>query len=302
MNLRCSSIFPTPSLLTAAIVAVSSFAGAQKPPEGLMKRDPSTTGQTDVASETFAAAAERAAQEAENKDTTEAKISAGGLGTAGNTRAIAATTAGDFRLRRADNQVSATIAINYARTAPDGDAPMDTTVDNQQGRVRYDRFLTKRLAAFLAVSARRDRFQQLNLRLNIDPGVAYYVIDDPGQQLWGELGYDLQFDVRRQEALDAAAAEGTDIDKTEVRHSARVFVGYDNSLTEAVTLKTGIEYLQSVQETKNWRLNWDIGISSKIGGDFSLATTHSIKYDNNPLPEVGETDMVTSISLVYQLL
>jgi putative salt-induced outer membrane protein YdiY len=33
-----------------------------------------------------------------------------------------------------------------------------------------------------------------------------------------------------------------------------------------------------------------------------MATTFSVKYDNNPLPEIEKTDIVTAINLVYGLL
>jgi len=279
---------------------VSSAAHAQDDPApGLMKQDAATTGNTQLANETYAAA-QRDAEDA--KDTLEAKIAAGGLAATGNSRSLAATASGDFRIRRAANQFSAAAAVNYARAAADRDSSVETTVQNEQGRVRYDRFLTDRLALFLALSARHDRFQGLDLRLNLDPGVAYYVIDEKAHQLWGELGYDLQYDVRNDDALAVAAAAGDPQEETETRHSARAFVGYDNKLNEAVTFKTGLEYLQGLDSTENWRLNWDAALTSQIAGNFSLSTTFSLKYDHNPLPEVETLDTVTAISLVYQLL
>jgi putative salt-induced outer membrane protein YdiY len=69
-----------------------------------------------------------------------------------------------------------------------------------------------------------------------------------------------------------------------------------------VTLDTGLEYLQALSQTENWRLNWMVGLNSQIGGDFSIALTFNLKYDNNPLPGVKNTDAVTAVSLVYSLL
>ena len=53
---------------------------------------------------------------AEAKDATELEISAGGLASAGNSRSIAATSAGKFRWRRRSDQVGAGIAANYAES------------------------------------------------------------------------------------------------------------------------------------------------------------------------------------------
>ncbi len=291
-----------PSFLALGAFSVAVFAGQSataQTPDGLMKQDAATTGSVDVASTGFEAPV---ADDAEAKDTTEADISAGGLLTTGNTRSLAATTAGKFRLRRQDNQFSAAAAVNYSRSAPDADTDVETTVENYQGKLRYDRFVAGNFAVFLALSARRDRFQGLDLRLNLDPGVAYYFVDEKQQQLWAELGYDLQYDVRRDENIAAAALDGTDLEKTETRHNARGFAGYSNQINEEVTFSTGIEYLKDVQTSENWRLNWDAALNSSIGSGFSVATTFSLRFDNNPLPAVVKTDTVTAVSLVYKLL
>src|SRR5690606_17937472 len=91
----------------------------------------------------------------------------------------------------------------------------------------------------------RDRFQGLDMRLNIDPGLAYYFIDQKAQAFWAELGYDLQYDVRRDEAREDPDT-GAIADKTQTRHNGRAFVGYDNQLNKAVTFNTGVEYLQGL--------------------------------------------------------
>lgn len=263
-----------------------------------MQHDAASSGNTDVAGEGFAAPA---VPEDEKKNTTELEIAAGGLFASGNSKNLAATSSGKFKLRREANQFTSAAAVNYARAAPDNDSPMETTVENYQGKVRYDRFLGAGVAAFLSVTGRRDRFQGLDLRLNVDPGIAYYFIDEKGHQLWSELGYDLQYDVRRDENLAEARANGEDQDKTEVRHHGRAFVGYDNSLNDKVSFNTGVEYLQGIVETENWRLNWDIGLTSTVSESFSIATTFMLKYDNNPLAGVETTDTMTAINLVYSL-
>ena len=263
--------FPFVAPLSVLGLVIALPARAQSP-EGLMKQDSATSGSTDVATSGFEAPTEKPEEE---KDTTELEVSAGGLFTSGNSRSVAATTSSKLRLRRDVNQLSAALAANYSRAAATPDADMETTVENLQGKLRYDRFVSERVAVFLALSGRHDRFQGLDLRLNLDPGVAYYFIDQKKQQLWTELGYDLQYDVRRDENIEAAAADGETIDKTEVRHSGRLFVGYENKVSEAVSFTTGIEYLQDVQTTENWRLNYDAGLTSSIGKGFSVATTFS---------------------------
>lgn len=291
-------LLTTFTLITAA-GAWSSAARADELPTGLVNQDPASAGATDVGGGGFG----EATKPDEDKDATQAEISAGALVTSGNSRQMALTSAGKFRLRRSAHQFSTQAAGNLARAAAPGtDAGMETTVENLQGRVRYDYFFSSAFSGFLGVVGRRDRFQGLNLRLNVDPGVAYYAIDEAQQQFWFELGYDLQHDIRRDEALAVALADGEVLAKTETRHSGRAFIGYENKLNERVTGSTGLEYLQSVQDSSKWRMNWDAAITSNIAGKFSTAITFSLRYDHEPLPGIQKTDILTSFNLVYGLL
>lgn len=301
-----------PKIIGCALLALaflSSIASAQTPASGIMKHDAATSGSTEVAGTTFESSA--VPDQAKQNDATEAKVLAGGMTASGNSRSIAATGSLQSRIRRGSDQGTAAAAVNYGRSPSDPtdrDSKMVTSVENYQAKLRYDRFLTERFTVFGALSLRRDRFQELNLRLNLDPGVGYYFVSEPKQQLWGELGYDFQFDVRTQKAIDASeAANAADssvevLDKTDVRHSARLFVGYANNITDNFGGQTGSEYLQGIPDTEYWRLNWDIGVNSKISGNFSLAVTFSLKYDHHPLPNVAKVDTAAAVSLVYQLI
>jgi len=276
--------------------ALASHTAAQTP-KGLMEQKAATSGSTDVAKGGF----EKVSKPADQKEATELKLSAGGLLATGNSRSFAATGSSVLRLRRQLNEYSASVAGNYGRSAPTPADDMQTSVSNIQGRVRYDRFLSEHWSLFVAQSGRKDRFQGLALRLNFDPGVAFYFFDEDKHRLWAELGYDYQYDIRENAALRAAPADAP-IDKTEGRHSARGFLGYENNINEILRFNTGVEYIQSVQDGKNWRLNWDTGITSAISNSFSFATTFSLRYDNNPLTGVRNTDTTTALNLVYTLL
>ncbi len=279
---------------SVGVLVVAGHAAAQTP-KGLIEQKTATTGTTDVAKGGF----EKVTKPADVKETSELKLAAGGLLATGNSRSLALTGSGQLRLRRQLNEYSANIAANYGRSAPTPADDMQTSVSNLQGRVRYDRFLSEHWSLFVAESARKDRFQGLALRLNFDPGVAYYFFDEDKHRLWAELGYDFQYDVRENEALRAAPAP---LRKTEARHSGRGFLGYENNLNEALRFNTGVEYIQSVSESKNWRLNWETGLTSAISNTFSFATTFSLRYDNNPLAGVRKTDTTTALNLVYTLL
>jgi len=297
--MKINRYFCTISLIVTAL-SVSAHGRADEPlPDSLVKSSKATEGSTNVATSGFEKADKA---KPDSKDATELEISAGGLASAGNSRSIAATSAGKFRLRRSSDQVGAAIAANYAESQVNKGEGLQTTVENFQGKVRYDRFLAGSFVVFGSVSARHDRFQGLDLRINLDPGFGYYFIDEEKQQLWLEAGYDFQHDIRSDDAIANAVGDGIRLGKTNDRQSVRGFVGYSSELSESVTVATGLEYLQGFSPATNYRLNWDGSVNSAVGKGFSIATAVSVRYDHNPIPNVEKTDILTSISLVYHLL
>jgi putative salt-induced outer membrane protein len=289
--------------LTSLLVGVAASAPAlAQQPSGLSSRAPASGGSTDVAKGGFQAFTPPPSGD-ESKDASTLKLTVGGFLSQGNSRSLALTGVADYFLRRSASQFSTQAAVNYGRSAPGAGLPYETTVSNYQARVRYDYFFAPGVAGFLSASARRDRFQGLDLRLNIDPGVAYYFIDVKDHRLWAELGYDLQYDVRNRDFIDAAAVapEPQLIEHTEVRHNVRAFVGYDNDLTSTLKFDTGVEYLQNVKDTENARINFDAALTAQVNDSFSVATTVSVKFDNNPLPGVEKTDLITALNLVYTM-
>lgn len=284
------------------------ISSAQETPEGLLNQEAASTGTTEVIKDGFQNASQIDPNE---KDETNLEIQAGGMLAGGNSESMAVTAATKFLLRRENNQFSTAVAANYALSEPISEDPSvntdeldwEPTVENIQGNLRYDRFLANDFSIFLSVSGRYDRFQGLDLRLNLDPGVAYYFLQTERHRFWGELGYDFQYDIRRQEIIDAAAIADPpeDIDKTEARHHARLFLGYDNKINRAVVLYIGFEYLQGIPETKNYRFNGDLALNSSIAESFSVATTFSFKYDHNPLPNVDDLDILLAANIIYTI-
>jgi putative salt-induced outer membrane protein YdiY len=294
------------ALAVVGIAFATSTTQAEEAPKGLLAGKPATTGSTEVATSGFEK--KELPSPKDEKNTTTMQLQAGLLSSSGNSKTLSLTGAGRFKARREDNQLSLTLAGNYAESAPKptpGQAQSDdmqTTMKNVQGKARYDRFLGEGFAMFMSFSARNDRFQGLVLRTNFDPGLSYYFIDKDKQQLWTEIGYDYQWDLRRYDAMAKAAETGVVLNKTESRHSGRLFLGYEGSVNEMVGITTGIEYLQSVEDSKYWRMNWDIGATSNLSSKFSLSMTFNLRHDNSPLPGIKNTDTITAANLVYQLL
>ncbi len=283
-------------------------------PTGTVTADPASSGTTEISEQgKYATASD--AREAD--DATEGEIAAGGLVSTGNARATQGTLNTRVRVRRQAHEFRSLVAGNYGRAAADVTSDVETTVLNLQGMARYDYFFAKRWSAFLMATARHDRFQGLDLRLNIDPGVAFYALQKPNHRLWFEVGYDFQFDLRRDEAIFERTEEDLDgngeisddevtetriADKRQLNHAARLFAGYTNNLSERVTFDTGLEYLQSLIVGPRLRLNWVNALSVQVFGRVGLAATFTLRYENQPLPDVVKLDTVTAILLTARFI
>ncbi|HEY8073423.1 MAG TPA: DUF481 domain-containing protein [Labilithrix sp.] len=242
-------------------------------------------------------------------DGTNVTVSAGGLLTTGNARLFAFSGNGIWDTRWHDNGFGASILGNYGQGAPAGSA-VQVTAENVQGRLRYDRYLLDELALFVINTGRHDRFQGLDFRYNLDPGVKYLFLSDSAHLLWGELGYDLQHDIRRNEdrvvldanknpVVDPATGQVQLLDKTQTDHSIRVFAGFKNAFNKEVNLSLGLEYLQSVVDVDRYRVNADALLAAKIGGGLAFGVGTSLRFDHQPLPGKEKLDTATTLSLIY---
>ena len=306
MHFRILRLRPEPALALAALVFAPRLALAQNAPV--------VPGGAPVADATALVAAPTVTDAPavfKPDHSTNVTVSAGGQASTGNSNSLAGTVNGVLDMRRGYNGYGAALLGNYARGAPPGQPEVETT-ENLQGKLRYDRFLGEPDSVFLLTTGRHDKFQGLEFRLNIDPGFKYLFINKPKSALWGEIGYDFQFDVREDNALVQLDPNGNPIpgapllSKDGTDHSLRLFAGYRHAFNKEVTLSTGLEYLQSFASSLNtsaantdYRLNFDARIAAAVGGGFSVGFGFSARYDHDPLPGKVNTDTATTLSLIY---
>src|SRR5581483_10835574 len=212
----------SPYLLFALLVPIS--AHADDAPKGVGTGvDAASKGETSAVKEGFATQEKK--EDPDKNTITDVSVQLGALLAAGNSRSMAITSGVKTKVRRDAHQFSGGAALNYAQAGKPGEATT-TSVENLQGMLRYDFYFTERFGAFLKVAAIHDRFQGLDVRFNLDPGVSYAVINEKNLRFWGELGYDFLFDVRRDDAL--LQKNGTKLDKTASNHGLRAFIGWDH--------------------------------------------------------------------------
>lgn len=246
-------------------------------------------------------------------DGTTATLSAGGQLATGNSQLLAGTVNGTFDKRFNENGVGAALLGNYGQGAPRG-AQIVETAENLQGRLRYDCYVVEQASVFGIVTGRHDKFQGLDFRLNLDPGFKYLFLTAATNTLWAEIGYDFQYDIRSDEGIALVdpmtgiternpdgSLKLSGLSKTATDHSGRLFLGYRHAFNAAVTLATGVEYLQSLLSDDNYdyRVNFDALFAAKVGGGLSVGLGFSARYDHQPLPGKADTDTATTLSIIY---
>jgi putative salt-induced outer membrane protein len=291
------------TLAVATIVAPTRVALAQTPPP-----DPSGAPPPDAKALVDQQKATDAPKVDKPVDGTSATLSAGAQLASGNSRSLAITGTGIFETRYHDNGVGASVLGNYSQGAPPGDQVVETA-GNIQGRVRYDRYVLEEASVFLIATGRNDRFQGIDFRLNLDPGFKYLFVKQNAEALWAELGYDFQYDVRRDDSLGEVNAMGMPIlgangqqlmlPKTATDNSVRFFYGVRHAFNKEVTLALGLEYLQSFVDSTRYRVNFDLLFAAKISGGLAVGLGGSARYDHDPLPGKENLDTTMTANLIY---
>lgn len=298
---------PGVALVAMAAFLRPSIARAQDLPRGAVQPPGSESWQHDVVTDGFESA-QKEATPTRPEDTSTASVAFGAMLLGGNSRLIGASIDGRLRIRRDGDQFSGAVAGNYSRGGP-ARQPMVTTVENFQGRLRYDRFITEQWVGFVGAQVRRDRFQGLELRTQWDPGIAYYFSDESEERLWVEAGYELLYDIRRDDArvvLDETGEDMPDptnqpllLDKTRTLSSTRLLWGYASDVNDTVTFVANLEYIAALVRAQLFRINANASLSAKLRGRWSAAMKFSASYENEPLPEKVSLDTATSMNLVY---
>lgn len=236
-------------------------------------------------------------------DVTTLTASLGAAVNTGNTEAWQINTGSDFALVRGRHGFAANMAFAYGRA----NVPSDTkdalvdTVRNLKTKARYDFFLTPMDALFLAAAYRWDTFSGLDARVQGQVGYMRNFFKVEKHRFWGELGYDLTYDNYDPDPLRDPMTNAV-LPGDDVVHSARLFLGYDNQLSEKLTYLTGIEGLINVEDTDDVRVAWDNALRSAIGGGFQVELKLSIAADLQPVPGAKKVDTTTLINLLYTLL
>lgn len=303
-----NSITMTLARIMLALMAVGAFAGTALADEPKQHE-------------------EKVKEEAASEDVTKWSLSAGAGFNGGNTRSWQVTAGTDLALIRGRYGFEGGVQFNYGQASLLTEDPNDATkkvysdmqdvVKNLNSRLRYDFFLTDDDAIFAAAKHRWDTFANLDTRLQIQVGYMRNIFKEEKQRFWGEVGYDLTYDIYSTDQDDG------------VIHSIRGFVGYTNNLYDNVQFETGLEALINLNEVdgpervdptdansalkkrgvaEDTRVNFHVALRSTIVERLQIELKYRLQFDNSPAaaafgsPDLAKADHSATVSAIFTMI
>jgi len=235
-------------------------------------------------------------------------LSAGGSAIGGNTTSYGVQLGGDFKLINKPHMLTANAYYTYghARVLIPADENVPGSVDtyhsvdtakNIVSRIKYDYFLSTYNSLFAALGFRWDPFAGIKRRNDFQVGYSRYYLTDPKHQLWSELGYSLVDTI--YQSIDGKRPS----QHSEVAHFARLFIGYDNKLNEAVTFIGGAEGLLNLTRPAGSRVMVDAALRSAISSAFKVELKARVLLDFQPIVDGAKRyDHLITASLLYSVI
>jgi len=245
---------------------------------------------------------------APDADVLSLNLSAGGSAIGGNTTSYGLQVGGDFKFVNKPHMLTANAFYTYghARVLIPADENVPGSVDtyhfvdtakNIVSRIKYDYFLSTYNSLFAAVGFRWDPFAGIERRNDFQVGYSRYFLTDPKHLLWSELGYSVVDTI--YQPIDGNLPS----QHSEVAHFARLFVGYENKLNDAVTFTGGAEGLLNLTRPEGSRLMLDAALRSALSSAFKVELKGRVLVDFQPIVEGAKRyDHLITASLLYTVI
>lgn len=208
--------------------------------------------------------------------------SLGFAGTSGNARTLVFTTAiNAARVTRTDktslyfNTIKASALVNGKNA---------DTAQAVRGGMSYDHNLTPRLFANAFNDWEYDKFQDLDLRFVLGGGLGFHAIKTERSQL---------------DLLGGADFNHSSFSTPLTRNSAELFWGDEYSLkvNSATSLVQSYRMFNDMTNTGSYRVNFDVGASTKLAKWLNWNVSISDRYLNHPAPGRKTNDLLYTTGL-----
>lgn len=160
-----------------------------------------------------------------------------------------------------------------------------TTAESYFTELRVDYNHTPRAYGFSMAGWFKDIFSGIDSRLYLGVGGGYRFITGTPHNLSAEAGLNI-------------VGEKTTDGKKRNYLASRLLGRYEYVFTEKSRFTQTAEWIYDFGEPKNWQFVSVSAMTSKMNDHLSLKVSHTIEYDNQPVPGLRKTDTTTKASLV----
>ncbi len=179
---------------------------------------------------------------------------------------------------------------SFAQTAATiyGQSGGGATAEQYEAGLRADYTLLKRVSAFAAVGYYRNVFAGIAERFNEGVGLAWRAVVGPQDSL-------------RLEGAFVVNQERNLADSRRTFGASRAGLDYRHAFGAAAVFMQGLEWIASVEDGRDQRINSETAISAPISRQIALKAAYLIKYDRQP--ELGKRDtdrtFTTGLQIVF---
>ena len=157
---------------------------------------------------------------------------------------------------------------------------------NTYGSMKFDHFFSTQWYGYLVVEMLNDRFKDLDLRTIVGPGVGYQVWDEAKKALRFEGGISyFSEDLRDQEDDNYM--------------TARVAASLRYQFTDNLEFSDDLAVFPSIENFGDYTLRNEAVISTALGAGWKLKFSNILEQNNNPPPNIEETDLTWLLALGY---
>ena len=208
--------------------------------------------------------------------------SLGWAGTNGNAKTLTFTAA--VNAARLTNTDKTSIYVNLIKASALINGQSASTAQAVRGGIGYDHNVSPRLFVNVFNDYEYDKFQNLDLRFVIGGGFGFHAV---------------KTDASKLDLLGGADYNRSSFSTPLTRNAAEAFWGdeYTLKLTGASSLVQSFRMFNNLSDTGTYRVNFDVGLASKLRKWLSWNLALSDRYLSNPAPGRKTNDWLYSTGL-----
>ena len=206
----------------------------------------------------------------------------GFAGTSGNARTMTFTTG--VAAARVTNTDKTSLYFNIIKASALINGKNASTAQAVRGGLAYDHNVSARLFVNVFNDYEYDRFQNLDLRFVLGGGLGFHAVKTERSRL---------------DVLGGADFNRSSFSTPLTRKSAELYWGdeYSLKLNGATSLVQSFRMFNDLSNTGDYRMNFDIGASTKLSKWFTWNVSLSDRYLNNPAPGRKTNDLLYTTGL-----